>query len=130
MTGNKGPFSRCIIIIKGEVTRYSTGGVDSLSFSLRLVVHLHLLGSAWVETRGAGTRAREHTYAHGEPGSFLQWNGGRSTMNGGHLFAFSIVRLHRGPGIVRARGPRLYEEGKVYDPTKNLGHLRHDTGRR
>lgn len=102
----------------------------SLSLSLRLVVHLHLLGSAWVETRGAGTRAREHTYAHGEPGSFLQWNGGRSTMNGGHLFAFSIVRLHRGPGIVRARGPGLYEEGKVYDPTKNLGHLRHDTGRR
>lgn len=37
-------------------------------------------------------------------------------MNGGHLFAFSIVRLHCGPAIVRARGP--CEEGKVYDPTK------------
>lgn len=59
---------------------------------------------------------RAHTHEHGEPGSFLQWNGGRSTMNGGHLFAFSIVRLHRGPAIVRARGP--CEEGKVYDPTK------------
>lgn len=50
---------------------------------------------------------RAHIRTHGEPGSFLQWNGGRSTMNGGHLFAFSIVRLHRGPAIVRARGPRL-----------------------
>lgn len=51
-------------------------------------------------------------------------------MNGGHLFAFSIVRLHRGPAIVRARDC-VPEEGKVYDLTKKLGHLRHDTsGRR
>lgn len=63
MTGNKGPFSRCIIIIKGEVTRYSTGGVDSLS--LRLVAHLHLLGLAWVETRGARERTRTNTESRG-----------------------------------------------------------------
>lgn len=52
-----------------------------------------------------------------QPGSFLQWNGGRSTMNGGHLFAFSIVRLHRGPAIVcrrtkTIRGQSLWSDKK------------------
>lgn len=53
-------------------------------------MHLHLVLEVSQEKR-----------AH--PGTFLQWNGGRSTVNGGHLLAFNVARLHRGPAIVRRR---------------------------
>lgn len=37
----------------------------SLFLSLRLVAHLHLLGLAWVETRGARERTRTNTESRG-----------------------------------------------------------------
>lgn len=57
----------------------------------------------------------EERWAH--PGSFLQWNGGRSTVNGGHLLAFNLLRLHRVDLPLCAGGRRLYQAG-VHDPTK------------
>ena len=88
MTGNKGPFSRCIIIIKAPSRSFLDESLAGHA-PTPLGSSVELAG----RKRGVGT----------QPGSFLQWNGGRSTMNGGHLFAFSIVRLHRGPAIVCTR---------------------------
>lgn len=106
-------FITCKIRLEQEESMETRGGETMKRFLNTLIksevdrrvkflnVHLHLVLEVSQKKR-----------AH--PGTFLQWNGGRSTVNGGHLLAFNVVRLHRGPAIVRRRTKTVPD----HDPTK------------
>lgn len=57
---------------------------------------------------------------------FFNGMGGRSTVNGGHLLAFNVPWLHRGPAIVRRRTEDCTRPESMI--RQRLGHaVRHDT---
>lgn len=85
MWGGEIPFPQCANKIQSQPV------LDELNIYVQ---------TSWTCTYTSSYRSWER-WTH--PGSFLQWNGGRSIVNGGHLLAFNFLWLHCGPAIVRRR---------------------------